>query len=71
VNEQEACRPDAERETNVCEKNQGKLTIRRRPRLTRAGQNTVLTAAVGGLSTALANGLLGFVLEALRAMLGR
>ncbi|MFB6573152.1 hypothetical protein [Streptomyces noursei] len=53
------------------EKKQGKRNIRRRPRLTRAERNAVLAAAAGGVSTALVNGLVGFVVEAVQAVLGR
>ncbi|MFI6347060.1 hypothetical protein [Streptomyces sp. NPDC050560] len=63
--------PDAQWEANVCETKQGKRKIRRGPRLSRAERNALLAAAVGGMSTAVVNGLVSFVVEAVRAALGR
>ncbi|MFG2112658.1 hypothetical protein ACGFRB_08470 [Streptomyces sp. NPDC048718] len=68
---QETRPPDAQLEANVRKKKLDKRNVRRGLRLARAERNTVLAAAVGGVSTAFANGLFGFVVEAVRAVLGQ
>lgn len=52
------------------EEEQGRRRTRRRPRLARSERNALLAAAVGGVSTALVNGLIALVVEAVRAALG-
>lgn len=51
------------------ENKQGKRKTRRRLLLADTPRNTVLAAAVGGASTALVNGLVSLVAEAVRAVL--
>ncbi|GAA2780481.1 hypothetical protein GCM10010521_69300 [Streptomyces rameus] len=62
--------PDLPSEAQVREEEQGRRRTRRRPRLARSERNALLAAAVGGVSTALVNGLIALVVEAVRAALG-